>query len=102
MTSREQSLQTKIFFLKELIDLKNEEIENLKKENTELRKLKHDCETSLCRAEYQWMHEKFEKAKELLGFWVSNCHDGFKNAIGYEERHKTLMETEELLREMTE
>ena len=39
---------------------------DLEKENAELKKLKRECETSLCRAEYQYNYEQLTKAKELL------------------------------------
>ena len=42
----------------------------LEKENAELKKLKRECETSLCRAEYQYNYEQLTKAKELLKQWV--------------------------------
>ena len=44
--------------------------------NAELKKLKRECETSLCRAEYQYNYEQLTKAKELLKQWLSLC--GFK------------------------
>jgi uncharacterized protein YukE len=45
--------------------------EALEKENAELKKLKRECETSLCRAEYQYNYEQLTKAKKLL----KRCHD---------------------------
>ena len=49
-------------------NLEDTEIVNkaLEKENAELKKLKRECETSLCRAEYQYNYEQLTKAKELL------------------------------------
>lgn len=41
-------------------------IATLEKENAELKKLKRECETSLCRAEYQYNYEQLTKSKELL------------------------------------
>ena len=45
---------------------RNKRIDDLQKENAELKKLKRECETSLCRAEYQYNYEQLTKAKELL------------------------------------
>lgn len=41
-------------------------ITDLEKENAELKKLKRECETSLCRAEYQYNYEQLTKAKEII------------------------------------
>lgn len=38
----------------------------LEKENAELKKIKRECETSLCRAEYQYNYEQLTKAKEII------------------------------------
>lgn len=40
--------------------------DDLKKENAELKKLKRECETSLCRAEYQYNYEQLTNAKEII------------------------------------
>jgi len=40
--------------------------EALEKENAELKKLKRECETSLCRAEYQYNYEQLTKAKHYI------------------------------------
>lgn len=45
---------------------RNKRIDELQKENAELKKLKRECETSLCRAEYQYNYEQLTKAKEIL------------------------------------
>ena len=45
----------------------------LEKENAELKKLKRECETSLCRAEYQYNYEQLTKAKELL----KRCYENY-------------------------
>ena len=42
----------------------------LEKENAELKKLKRECETSLCRAEYQFNYEQLTKAKEIIREFV--------------------------------
>ena len=44
--------------------------DDLEKENAELKKLKRECETSLCRAEYQYNYEQLTKAKDLLKQWL--------------------------------
>ena len=41
-------------------------IAELEKENAELKKLKRECETSLCRAEYQYNYEQLTKAKDHI------------------------------------
>ena len=41
-------------------------IPDLEEENAELKKLKRECETSLCRAEYQYNYEQLTKAKEII------------------------------------
>lgn len=46
-TDREQSLQNKILFQKELIELKTETIKKLEKENTELKERIHTLEVYL-------------------------------------------------------
>ena len=48
-------------------------LELKEKENAELKKLKRECETSLCRAEYQYNYEQLTKAKELL----ERCYDNY-------------------------
>ena len=48
-------------------------IATLEKENAELKRLKRECETSLCRAEYQYNYEQLTKAKELL----KRCYDNY-------------------------
>ena len=59
---------------------RNKRIDELQKENAELKKLKRECETSLCRAEYQYNYEQLTKAKEIISEFVewatwqgSNC-----------------------------
>ena len=49
-------------------NLEDTEIVNkaLEKENAELKKLKRECETSLCRAEYQYNYEQLTKAKDHI------------------------------------
>ena len=44
--------------------------------------------------------DKLEKAKELLKFWVNDFYDNFNHSNRYEERHKTLVETEQFLKEI--
>ena len=44
--------------------------DDLEKENAELKKLKRECETSLCRAEYQYNYEQLTNAKNLLKQWL--------------------------------
>ena len=44
--------------------------DDLEKENAELKKLKRECETSLCRAEFQYNYEQLTKAKDLLKQWL--------------------------------
>jgi 5-bromo-4-chloroindolyl phosphate hydrolysis protein len=41
-------------------------VKKIEKENTELKKLKRECETSLCRAEYQYNYEQLTKAKDHI------------------------------------
>lgn len=58
----------------------NTRIAELEQENAELRKLKRECETSLCRAEYQYNYEQLTKAKELLKMvldWQCRCGNGY-------------------------
>ena len=43
-----------------------QKVEVLEVENAELKKLKRECETSLCRAEYQYNYEQLTKAKEII------------------------------------
>lgn len=56
-----------------------EETKELEKENAELKKLKRECETSLCRAEYQYNYEQLTKAKDhikkLLGCLQQDTND---------------------------
>ena len=52
-------------------------IKELQKENAELKKLKRECETSLCRAEYQYNYEQLTKAKTLLQKVADIC--GYPN-----------------------
>lgn len=77
------------------------------KEIAELRKHKHECETSLCRAEYQWMYEKFEKAKEI----IKRFSEFANNEIDYDPEHpqeytdlwhKLCEEAEQFLKEIEE
>ena len=60
MTDKEKELQA------EAIAYYRKQIAELKKENAELKKLKRECETSLCRAEYQYNYEQLTKAKEII------------------------------------
>ena len=41
-------------------------VKSNEKEKAELKKFKRECETSLCRAEYQYNYEQLTKAKDLL------------------------------------
>ena len=41
-------------------------VKELEKENAELKKLKRECETSICRAEYQYNYEQLTKAKHYI------------------------------------
>jgi DNA repair exonuclease SbcCD ATPase subunit len=52
-------------------------VTELEKENAELKKLKRECETSLCRAEYQYNYEQLTKAKNLLQKVADVC--GYPN-----------------------
>ena len=45
-------------------------IKELQEENAELKKLKRECETSLCRAEYQYNYEQLTKAKEIIKIFL--------------------------------
>ena len=56
--------------IKAILGLDEMYIDELEKENAELKKLKRECETSLCRAEYQYNYEQLTKAKDLLAKWV--------------------------------
>ena len=54
----------------------------LEKENAELKKLKRECETSLCRAEYQYNYEQLTKAKELLErLLITSCNSDVLNLL---------------------
>ena len=55
---------------KNKLSVAEKRIEEREKENAELKKLKRECETSLCRAEYQYNYEQLTKAKELLKQWL--------------------------------
>jgi hypothetical protein len=65
-------------------------IAELEKENAELKKLKRECETSLCRAEYQYNYEQLTKAKEIIREFMKyeiNEYDGSLE-IHFEELKK--------------
>ena len=53
-----------------IIDAINWATKELEAENEELKKLKRECETSLCRAEYQYNYEQLTKAKEIIKEFV--------------------------------
>ena len=59
-------------------------IAELEKENAELKKLKRECETSLCRAEYQYNYEQLTKTKEILKslYFIIESRIDYKNNIG--------------------
>lgn len=66
--------------LKKRYEMQKEINKELVDENEELKKLKRECETSLCRAEYQYNYEQLTKAKEIIREFVelatwqgSNC-----------------------------
>ena len=63
-------------------------IEELEKENEELKRLKRECETSLCRVEYQYNYEQLTKAKELLKEFVHH----YKDKTIYIENMQDLLE----------
>ena len=63
-------------------------IATLEKENAELKRLKRECETSLCRAEYQYNYEQLTKAKELLKEFVHH----YKDKTIYIENMQDLLE----------
>ena len=68
MTKEECEIETS----KAIMEMRKR-IAELEKENAELKKLKRECETSLCRAEYQYNYEQLTKAKELL----ERCYDNY-------------------------
>lgn len=77
------------------------ELADLEKENAELKKLKRECETSLCRAEYQYNYEQLTKAKDLLLRFVElknkPCASGHSiNMLLYEN---ICAETEQFLKD---
>lgn len=51
----------------------------LEKENAELKKLKRECETSLCRAEYQYNYEQLTKAKEIIKAFLDSSDLNIKH-----------------------
>ena len=55
----------------------------LREENTELKKLKRECETSICRAEYQYNYEQLTKAKEIIRKLVLEVK-GYEEINGYD------------------
>lgn len=75
-----------------------ERIEELEKENAELKKLKRECETSLCRAEYQYNYEQLTKATELLRKLVLEV-TGYEEINGY-DTCEPVQEAEQFLREV--
>ena len=54
------------------VNEKTERIADLEKENAELKRLKRECETSLCRAEYQYNYEQLTKAKDMIEILLSD------------------------------
>ena len=70
--------------------------ETLEKENAELKKLKRECETSLCRAEYQYNYDQLTKAKEIIKYLLS-----FIQKENYRTRWDiNIAEAEQFLKEM--
>jgi hypothetical protein len=58
------------------------------KENAELKKLKRECETSLCRAEYQYNYEQLTKAKEIISELLRSCFGYNSKTVNYEVKSK--------------
>lgn len=114
MLEFKQELKEHLNNVTEVLNEAKAEIIRLTKENVELRTRVENQKSFLERIRAKFNlgeidrkeiegyleNDKLVKAKELLRFWVNDFYDNFNNSIRYEERHKTLVETEQFLKEL--